>query len=346
MEKENNIKISIMIPVYNTSKFLEKCLRSIMVQSLKEIEIICVNDGSTDSSLKILEKLAKEDKRILIITKENGGLTTARNTALKKSQGKYCLNIDSDDWIGQGYLEDIYKRAEKDDLDITISNIIFDFINKPEKNYIVNDLDINDEKIITGKDYIEIFFNGNGRGYTCNKLIKRELYIKNNLWYDEEIFLLEDVEILMMLSYYAKKIGKLNKAYYHYIQGENNGSQKKKVAGLYDISICMNKLTEFYSQHNENEIVNLIKQDKYIHLLSRIVENDYLEKEKYKEFILKFIKELKEEKEITFQKKLLKDKYKLFLITIFKILKISNVNFGIFIIKIARNIIFLRGKLR
>ena len=343
---EKDIKISVMVPVYNTSLYLEKCLRSIIEQSLVEIEIICVNDGSTDNSLEILEKLAKEDRRIIIINKKNGGLTTARNSALRIAQGEYCLNIDSDDWIEQGYLETLYNKAKKDNLDITISNIIFDFKNNSKKNYVVNDLDINEDKIITGKEYVNIFFNGNGHGYTWNKLIKRELYIKNNLWYDEEIFLLEDVEILMMLAYYAKNIGKLNRAYYHYIQGENNSSQKIKVDRLYDILTCMNNLVEFYSENNENEILNLIKQDKYLHLLSRIIENNYLGKEKYKEFILKFIAEIKQENEIIFRKELSKNRYKLFLITIYKTLKLVNGRIGVLIIKIAKIIILIKGKLK
>lgn len=339
-------KISIIIPIYNVEKYLKRCLESVINQSLKEIEIICVNDGSTDNSLEILKIFQKKDKRIIIINKENGGASSARNTALKTAQGEYCLNIDSDDWIEQGCLENLYNRAKKDNLDIVISNIIFDFKDNSEKNYIVNDLNIDEDEIITGKEYINIFFNGNGNGYTWNKLIKRELYIKNNLWYDEEIFLLEDVEILMMLAYYAKKIGKINKVYYHYIQGENNGSHKVKVSRLYDILICMNKLIEFYSQHKETEIVNLIKQDKYLHLLSRILENNYYEKEKYKDFILKFIKEIKQENKVIFRKELLKNRYKLFLITIFKIIKLLNIRIGILIIEIAKIIILIKGKLK
>lgn len=343
---EKNIKISVMVPVYNTSLYLEKCLRSIIEQSLVEIEIICVNDGSTDNSLEILEKLAKEDRRIIIINKKNGGLTTARNAALKIAKGEYCLNIDSDDWIEKDYLKDIYNRVKKDNLDIVITNMIVDFPSDTTKNYLINDLTISDNQIITGKEYINIFFRGEGNGYTCNKLIKRELYVKNNLWYDEEIFLLEDVEILMMLTYYAKSVGKINKAYYHYIQGENNGSQKIKVDRLYDILICMNKLIAFYSKNNEEEIINLIKQDKYLHLLSRIIENDYFEKEKYKEFILKFIAEIKQENKIIFRKELLKNRYKLFLITIFKMIKSLNIRMGILIIKIAKMIILIKGKLK
>ena len=343
---KKKIKISVIIPIYNAEKYLKRCLESIIEQSLKEIEIICVNDGSTDNSLEILKRLQKQDERIIIINKKNNGVSRARNEALKIASGEYCLNIDSDDWIEQGYLENIYNRANKDNLDITISDIIFDFENNSKNNSIVNDLNIDINEILTGKEYIKIFFEKNAYGYTWNKLIKRELYIKNDLWYDEKIFLLEDVEILMILSYYAKKIGKLNKAYYHYIQGNNNGSQKAKVDRLYDITTCMNNLVKFYSKNNEDEILNLIKQDKYLHLLSRIIENDYFEKEKYKEFILKFIEEVKQENKIIFRKELLKNRYKLFLITIFKMIKLLNIGMGILIIKIAKIIILIKGKLK
>lgn len=121
------IKISVMVPVYNTSKYLEKCLESIVNQSLKDIEIICVNDGSTDNSFEILKKFSNKDKRIIVINKKNGGLTSARNTALKIAKGEYCLNIDSDDWIEQGYFEVMYNKAKEDDLDIVISDFYKEF---------------------------------------------------------------------------------------------------------------------------------------------------------------------------------------------------------------------------
>ena len=92
--EDKDIKISVMIPVYNTSKYLEKCLNSIINQSLKEIEIICVNDGSTDNSLEILREFQEKDNRIIIIDKKNAGVSCARNEALKIVKGEYCLNID------------------------------------------------------------------------------------------------------------------------------------------------------------------------------------------------------------------------------------------------------------
>ncbi len=125
MEK---IKISVIIPIYNAGLYLEKCLRSIMNQSLKEIEIICVNDGSTDNSLEILKGLGKEDKRIKIINQINQGVSKARNEALKIAKGKYCLNIDSDDWVELKYLEDMYKLAEKENLDIVVSDYYEDYL--------------------------------------------------------------------------------------------------------------------------------------------------------------------------------------------------------------------------
>ncbi len=166
------------------------------------------------------------------------------------------MNIDSDDWIEQGYLKTLYERAEKDDLDITLSNIIFDYLDEPQKNYILNDLEISNEQIISGNEYINIFLKENFYGYTWNKLIKTELYKKNNIKYNEDIFMLEDVnikynedifmledvEIILRLSKFAKKIGKINKAFYHYVQHKLNGSSKISLKRLKDIEICFSSL--------------------------------------------------------------------------------------------------------
>ena len=92
-------KISIIVPVYNTEKFLEKCLNSLIKQTLKDIEIICINDGSIDNSLQILRKFANKDKRIQIINQTNSGLSIARNAGINKATGEYIGFVDSDDWV-------------------------------------------------------------------------------------------------------------------------------------------------------------------------------------------------------------------------------------------------------
>lgn len=256
-----NIKISIIIPIYNAAKFLEECLRSIVKQDFKDIEIICVNDGSTDNSLEILKKLSKEDSRVKIIDKKNEGVSKARNVALEVAQGKYCLNIDSDDYIDQGYFKALYERAEKDNLDITISNIIFDYFNDSSKNYILNDLEILDEKVISGEEYINIFLKNNFYGYTWNKLIKTEAYKRNNLKYNEDIFMMEDVEMILKLAKVGKKIGKVNKAFYHYIQHQTNGSKKISLKRIEDMQKCYEELFKYFKK---DKIILFELQKRYL----------------------------------------------------------------------------------
>ena len=112
------INVSVIIPVYNVEKYLVDCLESVIQQSMREIEIICVNDGSTDSSYDILSEYADKDPRILILNKENKGLSAARNTGLRKASGKYILFLDSDDYLSSpDILESLCKKADKEELD-------------------------------------------------------------------------------------------------------------------------------------------------------------------------------------------------------------------------------------
>ena len=107
----NNISISIVVPVYNVEKYLRQCLDSIINQTFKDFECICVNDGSTDKSLSILQEYANKDNRIKIIPQKNIGLAGARNTALSVASGKYVLFVDSDDYIDINLCEALYKDA-------------------------------------------------------------------------------------------------------------------------------------------------------------------------------------------------------------------------------------------
>lgn len=123
----NEIKVSVIIPVYNTSIYLDKCLGSLINQTLKEIEIICINDGSTDNSLEILQKYAQDDKRIIIINQQNQGQSAARNAGLNAASGEYIGFIDSDDWADDTMFEKLYQGAKSYDSDISMCSInVFD----------------------------------------------------------------------------------------------------------------------------------------------------------------------------------------------------------------------------
>ena len=116
-------EISVIIPVYNVEKYLEKCLETVVNQTFKDIEIICVNDGSTDNSKKILEEYKNKDSRIVIVDKENGGLSSARNAGLKVAAGNFISFIDSDDWVNLTFLEKLYKNITTLNSDISICGV-------------------------------------------------------------------------------------------------------------------------------------------------------------------------------------------------------------------------------
>lgn len=275
------IKISVIIPVYKTEKFLEKCVKSVINQTLKEIEIICVNDGSPDNSLRILKDLQSMDERIKIIDQQNQGVCKARNEAIKIAKGKYCINIDSDDWVEENYLEEMYKTAEKNGSDIVISDIFLDFYYEKSKSFVMRDLNISEKITLNGEEYINIFLDTNFNGYSCNKLIKKELYIKNNIKYNENIYIFEDVEVILKLAYFSNKINKINKSYYHYIKHESIASNQSKEKCLNDINNCFKELNLFFLKNKEYHFSKKI----LIHWYSRILRILLVSKIKDEEYI-------------------------------------------------------------
>ena len=115
------VNVSVIIPVYNVEKYLARCLDTVLAQSFDgDFEVICVNDGSTDFSPKILEAYAKSDSRIRVINRVNGGLSSARNVGMSVAKGDYFLFVDSDDWISTNTIEVLYKNATENNSDIVL----------------------------------------------------------------------------------------------------------------------------------------------------------------------------------------------------------------------------------
>lgn len=128
------VKVSVVIPIYNVEAYLEDCLKSVLNQTLTDIEVICVNDGSTDKSLSILEKYAKEDKRMIVINQENAGHAVATNIGMTYATGEYLFLMDSDDIIEFNALELTYNKARENDVDFVIFKAI-NYNNAEEKYY-------------------------------------------------------------------------------------------------------------------------------------------------------------------------------------------------------------------
>ena len=225
------IKLSIIVPVYNVAEYLERCLNSLINQTLNEIEIICVNDGSTDNSLCILEKFAGLDKRIKIINQKNKGLSGARNTGIKLIQGEYFGFLDSDDWVDLDYFEKLYKRAKNCDADISLG----DFIRKGKFKHKIR-LKLNKEEEFVGDN--EKFYGSQFYHFPCvwNKIYKTSKF--NDLRFIEGIFF-EDGPYTIQALHRANKVVTCCNTYLYYFVNPNSivkTLNKKKEQDMYNSS--------------------------------------------------------------------------------------------------------------
>jgi glycosyltransferase involved in cell wall biosynthesis len=221
LKKETCVKVSIIVPVYNAEKHLQKCLDSLINQTLKDIEIICVNDGSTDSSLEILEKYASKDKRITIVNQKNQDRGTARNNGLKISKGEYVGFVDNDDWISKDYFEVLYTNAKKTNADISAtSNVIF-----PEQNR-KKDVGITSNGIIKSiKDKSKIIITS---GVIWNKIYKREMVTKNSISFSPRRCIGEDNNFNIFTIILSNFIVTTNKVNYFWSQHHNSRNHAKR----------------------------------------------------------------------------------------------------------------------
>ena len=120
METTADVKVSVIMPIYNASSYLRPALDSVLDQTLFEIELICIDDGSTDNSLEIIKEYRERDERVRIITETNAGPALARNNGIRRARGEYIAFIDADDFVEPALLETLYELALKDNLDIAI----------------------------------------------------------------------------------------------------------------------------------------------------------------------------------------------------------------------------------
>ena len=220
-----NIKVSVIVPVYNTELYLERCLNSILNQTFKDIELIIVNDNSNDNSHKIIETFINENTNIKYIdNKENKGVSNCRNEAIKISSGEYILFIDSDDYLDENMIETMYNEASNNDLDIAMCGYFVDYEDGNTQNRIIN---LDENRIYSGYEILsEILHHKNGvTGHSWNKLLKASIIKENNIQYPEHMKIYEDVAFFSRLFPYCKKIKNIKKMFYHYIQ-RNNSSIK------------------------------------------------------------------------------------------------------------------------
>lgn len=227
MSKEN-IAVSVIVPVYNAEKYLVKCLDSVVNQTLKNVEIILVDDGSTDSSSEICKSYADKDERIIYFKKENEGLAAARQDGMERSSGEYIGFVDSDDWLELNMYERMYSVAKEENADVVFCNA---FLDENEKDKIHLEPGVYDrdriEKEILPRSLAGLTPKGtNSVIRWCNwlRLYKRSLIEENGLSFGRGFRRSQDLQLTFETALYAQKYVSLNDEYLYHNRTQNNAS--------------------------------------------------------------------------------------------------------------------------
>ena len=227
------VKVSVIIAVYNAEEYLEKCLDSLLEQTLEEIEIIAVDDGSTDSSPEILKRYAAADMKVKCFTKPNGGAADARNYGLAYASGEYVGYLDSDDFADADMFEVMYNKAKEQGSDIVECNLHHTY-----ENY--EDTEIMDKYYEPGE--LLCF----GRYVVWNKIYRREWLLEAHAHFPVGV-IYEDVAFVAKLAPYIKKYDYVDIAPVHYVQRESSVNNSKSVKTM-DIFAVLHDIISFYRE--------------------------------------------------------------------------------------------------
>lgn len=207
------IKVSIIIPAYNIEKYIGRCLDSCINQTFRDIEIIVVNDGSTDNTLSVIQAYSKNDNRIKIVDKKNSGSSEARLSGFEISRGEYVLFIDGDDWIDNRTIEILNNKVEEYKYDIVIYKYLLKYDDgKEEKVLSYKDIDDN------GHDLLNLLFTCKVPISIWSKFIRRNFIIENNIEFPKKISCGEDLAFVCTLAMYKPKFSILDDYLYYYYQ--------------------------------------------------------------------------------------------------------------------------------
>ena len=251
MISTENVKISVVMPVYNASDYLRPALDSVVHQTLTDIELICVDDGSTDNSLSIIKEYQQTDERIRILTENNAGPSIARNKGMARARGEYVIFLDADDFYDETLLEKLYNLAEVEKLDIAVCK--FDIYNNRKAKFEDNIKSDHGEifleaGVVSKNDYPDVILSCT-TGYVWNKLFRREFLVEKELAFDEELRVFEDTHFVVTALSLADRVGKCHEKLIHHRVYTNQPRNKlfKKYYG--QVPVVYEKIKEFLRSH-------------------------------------------------------------------------------------------------
>ncbi|QWI19513.1 glycosyltransferase [Bacillus wiedmannii] len=243
--------VSLIVPIYNVEEFLPRCLDSIIRQEYGNLEIILVNDGSTDQSGLICDRYAEKDERFIVIHKENGGVSSARNVGLNEVTGNYIGFIDPDDWIEPNMIIKLYELIVQYNADIAMCG----YVKEDTQGLPLYKHDELSTKVLNKEETLNSILNPNGfRGFLWNKLFSADLFYEKQIFFDENICFCEDLLFCCQAILNAKQVVYDSTPYYHYIIHDSNASKS---------NFSLKKLTALDSLEN---IVKLLGDQKGVRL--------------------------------------------------------------------------------
>lgn len=243
---------SVIIPVYNVETTITECVNSVLSQTFEDLEIILVDDGSTDGSPKICDNLAEKDSRIKVVHKENGGLSSARNTGMKAIKGDYFLFLDSDDyWTYDSFLSDLVEIIEKYDSDVVVFNISSDnsFIAKDNRNIELEEKISSNMKALSFK---ELIVNNKLLSSACDKTYKSSLFNNEDFRFVEGVYS-EDIDWTARVFISVEKISYLDRYAYFYRPNDSSITHNIKHKNVVDLCNAIKKIVKLSEQITDED---------------------------------------------------------------------------------------------
>lgn len=235
-------KISVVVPVYNAESTISRVIEGLMNQSLKDIEVLIVDDGSTDDTYKVINKYAQEDSRIKVLHKQNEGVSMARQFGMEKAKGEYFIHADADDWVEPTMLEEMYNKAREEDADV----VICDFIQSSGVSEKVISQIPNSNK---SHEILKQIFHGGIFAALWNKLIRTSLYEKYKVQFFPDVNYCEDVLCcVQILKNPDVRVSYLPKAYYHYVINPMSISHRMTRKTYLGLEKYLVKIEEYLSE--------------------------------------------------------------------------------------------------
>ena len=249
-----NDKVSIIIPIYNGEKYISRCITSILEQKYNNIELILVNDGSTDKTKEICAHFVEKDNRIRLLNKENQGVSKARNSGLGIATGDFITFIDIDDYIVPGMISTALQYLKENNADVVIYGWKRNYVNKNQSEDILEEFEIIEEQQVVIRRILESY-SACGGGYPWNKMWRRSA-IKTMQMFDESLFYFEDLEWVVRMMLQVKRIVICPECLYQYIIHEGSVSTDSSRAEAKELSYhkALKKIIDNLEKHSDLQL--------------------------------------------------------------------------------------------